>query len=82
MPQPFFQCFTGGVGGGGGPLVSSILTVCADNDEITDLLLMKPVTSQRLKGTAALSFRSLATCKWFCGPQARNVEGDHLICFH
>lgn len=30
-----------------GPLVSSILTVCADKDELTGLLSVTPVTSQR-----------------------------------
>lgn len=58
-------------------MVSSILTVCADNNEITGLLSVKPVTSQRLKGTETLSFGS---CK--CGPQAGSVEKDHLIYFY
>lgn len=29
------------------PLVSSVLTVCADKDEMAGLLFVKPVTSQR-----------------------------------
>ena len=33
----------------------------ADNNEITGLLFVNPVTSQRLKGTATLSSGSLAT---------------------
>lgn len=68
-------------------MVSSILTVWADNDEITGLLFVKPVTSQRLKGTATLSSESLATQRmqmllWSTGRECRGRQLDVFLLIH
>lgn len=68
-------------------MVSSILTVWADNDELTGLLFVKPVTSQRLKGTATLPSGSLATqhmqvVLWSTGREYRGRLLDVFLLIH